>query len=153
MRMAIAWRNPRPVQTSHRYVKVTDIASGSVYVIQEMISGAQEDKWADLSTLEVQDGGSVSGTRWQTRASCALAAAAAKGNGQELTQTLVVSRVCSLFGLLLRLEECAILNGPAVFFSRTLLRQRLGGHGLATFGPSRPPRSHGCLGRMLIVEC
>jgi hypothetical protein len=60
MTMAITWRNPRPVQTSHRYVKMTDIASGSVYVIQEMSSGAQEDQWADLSTLQVQDGGSVS---------------------------------------------------------------------------------------------
>jgi hypothetical protein len=99
MRMAITWRNPRPVRTSHRYVKVTDSASGGVYVIQEMISGAQEDKWADLSTLEVQDGGSVSGTRSQTRASCASPAAAAKGNEQELTQTLVVTRICSLFGL------------------------------------------------------
>jgi hypothetical protein len=48
------------MQTSHRYVKVTDIASGSVYVIQEMIRGAHGDKWADLSSLEVQDGGSAS---------------------------------------------------------------------------------------------
>jgi len=44
MRMAITWRNPHPVQTSHRYAKVTDIASCSVYVIQEVISGAQENK-------------------------------------------------------------------------------------------------------------
>ena len=96
--MAITWRNPRRVQTSHRYVKVTEIASGSVYVIQEVISGAQEDKWADLSTLEVQDGGRASGTRSPTSASCASAATAAKGNEKDLTQTLVVSRICSLLG-------------------------------------------------------
>ena len=99
MRMAITWRNPRPVQTSHRCVKMTDIASGSVYVIQEMSGGAQEDQWADLSTLQVQDGGSVSGTGSQTRASCASPATAAKRNEQELRQPLVVSRICSLFGL------------------------------------------------------
>jgi len=98
MRMAITWRNPHPVQTSHRYAKVTDIASCSVYVIQEVISGAQENKWADLCTLEVQDGGRVSGTRSQTSANCASPATAAKGE-RELTQALVVSRICPLVGL------------------------------------------------------
>lgn len=119
--MAITWRNPRRVQTSHRYVKVTEIASGSVYVVQEVISGAQEDKWADLSTLEVQDGGRASATRSQTSASCASPTSPAKGNEQELTETLVVSRICSLLGLRrdvsLGLEECAILNSPAQFLS------------------------------------
>jgi len=97
--MAITWRNPRRVQTSHRYAKVTEIASGSVYVIQEVVSGAQVDKWADLSTLEVQDGGRASATHSQTSASCASPATASKWNEQELSQTLVVSRICSLLGL------------------------------------------------------
>jgi hypothetical protein len=80
MRMAITWRNPHPVQTSHRYAKVTDIASGSVYAIQEVICGEPENKWADLSTLQVQDGGRVSGTRSQTSANCASPQRLPKGS-------------------------------------------------------------------------
>jgi hypothetical protein len=62
--MAIAWRNPHPVQTIHRWLKVSDTASSSAYVIQ----AGQAGKWADLSTSEVQDGGNVLGPRAQNRA-------------------------------------------------------------------------------------
>jgi hypothetical protein len=98
MRMAITWRNPHPVQTSHRYAKVTDIASGSVYAIQEVICGEPENKRGRFVHSSSTGRRKGVGYTFANQCELCITATAAKGE-RELTQALVVSRICSLFGL------------------------------------------------------
>jgi len=67
MWMPIAWRNPHLVQTVHRWLKVSDAASGSAYVIQagrRQVNGLICPRWKYK-----QDGGNGLGPRAQNRAS------------------------------------------------------------------------------------
>lgn len=57
MRMAIGWRNPCPVHSIRRSVKVSDNGSSARYFVEELIAGVQEEQWAELSILQALCGG------------------------------------------------------------------------------------------------
>jgi hypothetical protein len=59
MRLVIAWRNPRPVQTIQRCTRVSENGSCARYFVEELIGGVQEGEWIDSSTMEIRRGGNV----------------------------------------------------------------------------------------------
>ena len=59
MRLVIAWRNPRPVQTMQRCTRMSENGSCARYFVEELIGGAQEGVWIDASTIEIRHGGNL----------------------------------------------------------------------------------------------
>jgi hypothetical protein len=55
MALAIAWRNPIPVHASKRCVKFERDEPTGIYLVQELIAGAEEQRWASTSVLELPD--------------------------------------------------------------------------------------------------
>jgi hypothetical protein len=55
----IAWRNPRPVQTIQRCMRVSENDSCARYFVEELIGGVQEGIWIDSSTMEIRRGGNI----------------------------------------------------------------------------------------------
>jgi hypothetical protein len=53
MTIAIAWQNPTPVHASKRCIKFGKDTSSDMYLVQELIAGADEEQWANMSVLEV----------------------------------------------------------------------------------------------------
>jgi hypothetical protein len=53
MALAIAWRNPSPVHTTQRCVRFGKGIPSDIYLVQELIRGADEGQWANMSVLEV----------------------------------------------------------------------------------------------------
>jgi hypothetical protein len=53
MVLAIAWRNPNPVHTTKRCIRFGKGMPSDIYVVQELIAGADEQQWTDMSVLEV----------------------------------------------------------------------------------------------------
>jgi hypothetical protein len=70
MRMAIVWRNPCPVHSIRRSVKVSDNGSATRYFVEELIAAVQEEQWADLSILEALCGGHCLASVAETDFSC-----------------------------------------------------------------------------------
>jgi hypothetical protein len=54
MTLAIAWRNPKPVRATKRYVKFGKDTLSDIYLVQELIGGSDEGQWASMSVLEVR---------------------------------------------------------------------------------------------------
>jgi hypothetical protein len=59
MRLVIAWRNPRPVQTVQRCTRVSENGSCALYFVEELMGGVQEGAWIDSSTMEIRRGGNI----------------------------------------------------------------------------------------------
>jgi len=59
MELSIAWRNPRPVQTIQRCTRGSENGSCVRYFGEELIGGAREGVWADVSTIEILRGGNI----------------------------------------------------------------------------------------------
>lgn len=59
MELKIAWRNPNPVHTVKRCVKVGTHNLSVIYFVQELIAGADAGQWANVSVLEVDCSGHV----------------------------------------------------------------------------------------------
>jgi hypothetical protein len=60
MALAIAWRNPNPVHTIKRCIKFGKGTLSDIYVVQELIAGAN---WSFMSVLEVLCSGHVEAPR------------------------------------------------------------------------------------------
>jgi hypothetical protein len=78
MGLAITWRNPHPVQSGQRRTKVSENGSRTRYFVEELIGGALEGLWVDLSTIEIACGGNASEPRTRRPADHISRATAAK---------------------------------------------------------------------------
>ena len=59
MGLVIAWRNPRPLQTTQRCTRMSENGSCARYFVEELIGGAKEGVWIDSSIMEIQRGGNI----------------------------------------------------------------------------------------------
>ena len=75
MGLAIAWRNPNPVQTTKRYIKFGKGTRSGIYVVQELVAGAD---WSSMSVLELHCRLDVEAPRARHHASKESRAAGAK---------------------------------------------------------------------------
>lgn len=75
MGLAIAWRNPNPVQTTKRYIKFGKGTRSGIYVVQELVAGAD---WSSMSVLELHCSADVETPRTPDPASNELRVAGAK---------------------------------------------------------------------------
>jgi hypothetical protein len=57
MALAVAWRNPNPVHTTKRCIKFG--RPSAIYLVQELIAGAEEGQWVTTSVLEILCNGHV----------------------------------------------------------------------------------------------
>jgi hypothetical protein len=57
MALKIAWRNSNPVHTVKRCVKFGTDTLSVMYLVQELIAGADEGQWTNVSALEVLSSG------------------------------------------------------------------------------------------------
>jgi hypothetical protein len=53
MALAIAWRNPNPVQTTKRCIRFGEGIPTDIYLVLERIAGTDEQQRANMSVLEV----------------------------------------------------------------------------------------------------
>jgi len=59
MALAVAWRNPNAVHPTSRCIKFGGDTPSHIYLLQELIAGADEGEWASMSVLEVLCSGHV----------------------------------------------------------------------------------------------
>jgi hypothetical protein len=53
MALAIAWRNPTPMHIRKRCIRFGKGIRSDIYLVQELMIAAEEQRWADMSVLEV----------------------------------------------------------------------------------------------------